>query len=320
MLHRPRGVLAVMGPIERMRTRMLAAALEPFSHGGDPLANTLEYDGDPGVFGPDSVTWPLMADVAALFGGVRALLIQFAHPEVAAGMVDHSGYERDHLGRISRTTDYVAATSFGAMPEVAHAVGLVRRAHKRIVGRSHRDRAYTADDYDLTSWVHNALSESFLVSYRTFGPGRFAPADADRFAAEQVKLGQVMEADQIPDTAAALSAWIADHPQIGPSPGAATVVPFIAKPPAGWSTLIGYKFLYWAACATIPRRIRSVLGIRRYPGAITAGKLMARVLRWMMGSSPAWLAALYRTGAPIPHDIQFRQPLPGNQPIPDARS
>ena len=306
--------------IERLRHRILAATLAPFSHGSDPLAQTLDYMGDPGVFGPDSITWPLMGDVAALFGGVRALLIQFAHPEVAAGMVDHSSYERDHLGRISRTTDYVAATSFGAMPEVEQAISRVRRAHVRIVGTSHRDNAYTADDLDLTSWVHNALAESFLTSYRVFGPGQLSDSDADRFAAEQVRLGQLMGAAEVPETASGLTQWIATHPAVGTSPGAKQVVPFIARPPTNPVMLLGYKFLYWGACATIPKRIRLVLGVRRYPGAIVAGRGIAGILRWVMGNSPDWLAAIHRTGAPLPAGIRFRQPLPGDQIPPDRSS
>ena len=149
-----------------VRERIQTSVLEPFSHGSQPLADTLIYTGDPGLFGPSSVTWTVMGDMAAVIGGIRALLIQFAHPEVAAGMVDHSSYELDPLGRISRTTDYVAATSYGAMPEVERAVRAVRKAHRVVQGESHRAINYTADDADLSSWVHNSLSESFLTAIK----------------------------------------------------------------------------------------------------------------------------------------------------------
>ncbi len=300
-----------MRTFERLRSRMLEAILEPFSHGSQPLANTLDHVGDPGLFGPDSVTWPVMGDVAALFGGVRALLIQFAHPEVAAGMQDHSGYEADPLGRISRTTDYVAATSFGAMPEVEKAVAAVRRAHRVVQGASHRGRDYHADDADLTAWVHNALADSFLVAYQTFGPDRLSEEDADRYAVEQGRLGRLMGADTTPETAAELSGWLARHPSIGPSPGAAGAVPFIASPPAGPLMRSGYKLLYWASCATLPSRLREALGVPKIPGAIAMGRFLARILRWAMGSSPAWLAAIVRSEAAPPPDVVFRQPLPG---------
>ena len=302
--------------IEPLSKRIQRAVLEPFSHGSNPLAATLQHAGDPGLFGPNSVTWSIVGDISALFGGVRALLIQFAHPEVAAGMVNFLSYERDPLGRISRTTDYVAATSFGALPEVEQAVAAVRRAHRAVKGSSHRNLTYTADDADLSAWVHNALSDSFLSAYQHFGPRRLSPADADRFASEQVRLGETVGAEDIPTTASDLAGWIAHHPRTGPSPGAKAVVPFIARPPAGRVMVIGYKFLYWSACATIPRSLRRALGVRRYPGAIVAGRAVCRVLRWAMGSSPAWQAAVIRCGGPMPSGIRFRQPLPGGQTPP----
>ncbi len=303
-----------MSPLERLRIRLLNAVLDPFSHGTNPLENTLTFDGDSGLFGPGSVTWLVMGDIAALFGGVRALLIQFAHPEVAAGMVDHSSYERDHLGRISRTTDYISATTFGAMPEVERAVEAVRRAHRVVTGTSHRDRSYTADDADLSSWVHNALSESFLTTYQHFGPRPLTASQADEYALEQMALGNVIGATELHDTSAALSSWIGFHAAVSPSPGAQQMVPFIASPPSGRTLRLGYKLLFWAVSATIPKRIRRALGVRKYPGALALGRILSRILRWAMGSSPTWHAALIRCEASPPHDVVFRQPLPGHPP------
>ena len=149
--------------------------LEPFSHGSNPLAATLQHTGDPGLFGPDTVTWPVVGDISTLFGGVRALLIQFAHPEVAAGMVDLSSYERDPLGRISRTTDYVAPTSFGAMPEVEQALAAVPESPPRGQGCIASEPGLHGDDTDFSAWVDNALSDSFLSAYQHFGPRRRRP-------------------------------------------------------------------------------------------------------------------------------------------------
>ena len=101
-----------------IRDRAAAGTASLFSHGAHPLARTLNYPGDPGLFGPGSMTWPVAGDTAVFVGGVRALLVQAAHPEVAAGVAQHSRYRQDPLGRLTRTAAYVTATSFGAMPEV----------------------------------------------------------------------------------------------------------------------------------------------------------------------------------------------------------
>jgi uncharacterized protein (DUF2236 family) len=292
--------------VDEIRGRIVGTTTGLFAHAPYPLEDSLKYQGDAGLFGPDSVSWPVIGDVAAFAGGIRALLVQAAHQEVAAGVADHSRYRDDPLGRLSRTSAYVTATAFGAMPEVESAVQIVRRAHRPVRGKSHRDRPYSAGHPAHAAWVHNVLTDSFLVSYRFFGKDKLTEAEADRFVAEQVKVGELLDAAPLPDTEADLAAWVVDHPDIGRSPGMSGAADFLRSPPLPLQVKVGYRILYWAAAATIPRKIRSVLGVRRYPGAILVGKLFTRFLRWALGSSPSWYIALTRVGEPLPDGHRFR--------------
>jgi len=104
--------------LDRLRDRVTASATGVFKHAGYPLADTLSHRGDPGLFGPGSVSWRVLGDASSFVGGIRALLVQAAHPEVVAGVTDHSRYREDPMGRLSRPSNYVTATTFGAMPEV----------------------------------------------------------------------------------------------------------------------------------------------------------------------------------------------------------
>ena len=45
-------------------------------------------------FSPDSMIWRVDREMVLLLGGGRALLMQLAHPKVAAGVADHSRSER----------------------------------------------------------------------------------------------------------------------------------------------------------------------------------------------------------------------------------
>ncbi len=299
---------AVRSRIDKVRDRVVANTTALFGHAPYPLSDTLSYEGDPGLFGPGSVTWPVIGDAAAFVGGIRALLVQAAHPEVVAGVADHSRYREDPLGRLSRTSAYVTATAFGAEPEVARAIELVRRAHRPVAGTSHRGRPYAADEPPLAAWVHNALTDSFVSAYRHFGERPLSDGEADRFVAEQTAVGRLLDADPLPETADALAAWIADHPGIGPSPGLEEAVGFLRSPPLPWHVRVVYRVLFAAAVATLPDRLRGVLGLRRRPGALLAGRLAVRLLRWNLGSSPSWHLALLRSGAPVPEG-RFRQPL-----------
>jgi uncharacterized protein (DUF2236 family) len=169
-----------------------------FSHGPTPLANTLDFAGDPGLLGPDSVSWRVLGDASVFTGGIRALVVQSAHPEVVAGVEDHSAYHSDPLGRLSRTSVYVTETTYGAMPEVEAAIEVVRRAHRPVTGTSERNLPYSAGRPEMAAWVHNVLTDSFLAAYQAFGPERLSVADADRFVAEQTLIGKLFGADPFP--------------------------------------------------------------------------------------------------------------------------
>ncbi|NNF10315.1 MAG: DUF2236 domain-containing protein [Acidimicrobiia bacterium] len=295
--------------IEQYRDRVVDSTTELFAHAPYPLADTLDYPGDPGLCGPDSVTWPVIGDAAAFIGGIRALLIQAAHPEVVAGVADHSRYREDPLGRLSRTSAYVTATSFGAMPEVAAAVELVRGAHRPVTGESHRGRRYSAGAPALAAWVHNALTDSFLQAFQFYGPRRLSAERADQFVAEQTAIGALLGADPMPETADGLARWIARHDDLGPSPALAEAVGFVRHPPLPWHVKIPYRLMFVAAAATVPARLRRILGVRKVPGAILLGRMIIAALRWALGSSPSWHVSLVRVGADVPDGL-FRQALP----------
>src|SRR5262249_8974636 len=64
------------------------------------------------VFGPGSLTWRVNGEAVLLLGGGRALLLQVAHPKVAAGVGRFSNYREDPWGRLARTLDVTLAIVF----------------------------------------------------------------------------------------------------------------------------------------------------------------------------------------------------------------
>lgn len=311
-MHRPMNLNA-FNPRERIAT----ATSDLFSHVEYPLAHSLDHRGDPGLFGPGSPTWRVIGDVSAMIGGVRALLIQSAHPEVVAGVADHSTYRQDPLGRLSRTTAYVTATAYGAMPEVEAALGVVRVAHRPVTGVSERGIPYSAVDPDHASWVHNVLVDSFLTSYQVFARSPINDAAADEFVKEQTALGHLLRATDTPTTHADLTRWVNEHPQIAPTRAMADVVAFLSDPPLPRAARLGYARLFKAAVATIPEGIRTVLGVAAGRQAIPAGRRIMSGLRWSLGASPSWLLALDRMNASAPPDVTFRgaPPIDGAEDV-----
>ena len=295
---------------ELVRQQVIRSATSPFGHADYPLAHTLEHRGDPGLFGPGAASWQVIGDVTAFAGGIRALLIQAAHPEVVAGVEHHSRYREDPLGRLSRTSAYVTATTYGAMPEVEAAVAMVRGAHRGVSGRSHRGKRYAASNPGHAAWVHNVLTDSFLAAYEAFGPSPLPAGDADRFVREQAVIGRMLDADPVPETAAALRSWIAEHPDLGTSPGMKHAVDFLTDPPLTPGQRAGYRLLSAAAVSTIPERIREILGLFLSGSGTRAGAATLDFLRWALGSSPSWHVALLRVDAPIPDGLFTQRPIP----------
>lgn len=295
-----RSPLPASGPsgiVDRLRTRLAANVAEPFGHGRPPLEHTLDHPGDPGLFGPGSVTWEVMGQVTTFIGGIRGLLVQACHPEAVAGVHHHSRYRVDPLGRLSRTAFYVTVTAFGAMPEVEEAVAFVNRRHARVAGVSHRGRPYAASDPALAAWVHNALVDSFLTAHQVYARRPLSPEEADAFVSEQTRVGRLLGASPLPTTAADLTRWIEGHPAIAHSPGLDAAIEFLADPPLSPGQRAGYGLLLDAAVATLPDHFKEVLGVRTKVRGRAGGLAADRLLRWTMGDSPAWQLALQRVAA-----------------------
>lgn len=297
--------------IQELKDKVVGSTTALFAHGPQPLEHTLDFDGDPGLLGPDSVSWRVIGDAAAFVGGVRALVVQTAHPEVVAGVEEHSRYRADPLGRLSRTSVYVTETTYGALPEVDAAVRAVREAHRPVHGRSERNRAYSAGTPELAAWVHNVLTDSFLTAYQHFGPSPLTDAEADQFVEEQTRIGALLSASPLPSTADELASWILEHPALTSTRHQTDALEFLRNPPLPFAVRLGYQLVFQAAIATVPAAIRDVIGVNPTCGAEQIGGATVQTLRWALGSSPSWHLALVRAGAPVPDGL-FRQPLPTN--------
>lgn len=149
--------------------------------------------GDPGLFGPGSVSWEVISEPAAIVGGIRALLVQLLHPLAMAGVADHSRFRNDALGRLQRTSAYVTATAFGSTDEALTAAETVRRAHRRVSGTAPDGTPYSADDPHLLAWVSIALTSSFLATHRLYAPTRLTIGQEDEFVAEQSRAGALLD-------------------------------------------------------------------------------------------------------------------------------
>ncbi len=139
------------------------------------VAVTSELDDEAGLFGPDSVFWRVWREQAQLLGGGRAILLQLAHPMVAAGVAQHSDFQSDPLGRLNRTLDTMLTIVFGRRAEAEarlrhfHALHAPVQGHlMHAAGRYPAHAAYYAHDPALKLWVHATLMDTGLLIQERF--------------------------------------------------------------------------------------------------------------------------------------------------------
>lgn len=237
------------------------------STGAPEWAQQMAIGNDVGLFGPDSAVWEVHGCIATLVGGIRALLMQAAHPAALTGVAEHSAYDTDPLGRLERTTRWLTITSFGSTEAIESEARRVREMHKRVQG-SFEDKtgihlSYSASDPRFLLWVHCAFTDSFLRAHEELGYP--LPQGADRYVNEWAKSAQPLGLNDAPHSKLELQHVMATFAREEVTRIAMTppIVGFILKPPFSRSGLFVYRILANAAISTIDEPFLTVLGLKK---------------------------------------------------------
>ncbi|MES1923985.1 oxygenase MpaB family protein [Salinisphaera sp. T31B1] len=171
----------------------------------------IDYDapvGDPGLFGPDSATWKIHGDFPGMMaGGIAALMLQTLHPRALAGVIDHSNFRTDAIGRLRRTTMFVAATSYAPTADARRIIELVDRIHDRVQGTTDEGEPYSAHDPDLLTWVHCTEMASFLAGYQRYRRPDLSIAIQDQYFDETRRIAEALGAKDVPASRAEMDAY-----------------------------------------------------------------------------------------------------------------
>ncbi len=158
--------------------------------------------GDPGLFGPGSEVWRISRERVLLAAGPAALLLQLAHPLVAAGVAQHSDFTGDPLRRLRGTLDATLTVVFGDRQQAHAAAARVGAQHRLVtghlpeaVGRFPAGTPYRAGDPDLARWVHATLVWTALAVTDRF----VGPVSRARRTAYLVEMGRFGRLFGVPD-------------------------------------------------------------------------------------------------------------------------
>lgn len=240
-----------------------------------------------GVFGPESMTWRINRESALFLGAARAMLLQVAHPWVAAALADHSKVLDRPIKRFHNTFRVVFTLVFGGLDQALNAARHLHALHNRIRGRMREDVAgyrsgsrYEANEMAALRWVYATLIETAVLAYECVMPPLTA-AERERYYGETKMLAALfgISPEALPehwDGFLAYNRAMHASDALGVSGGARSMAQNLLNGAGSWIHLP-----YWyrsLTAAWTPARFREEFGLAFGPAEQRAANRALRLL------------------------------------------
>jgi uncharacterized protein (DUF2236 family) len=247
---------------------------------------------DTGFFGPDSACWKVHGDFTSMMvGGIAALYLQMLHPGALAGVWDHSDFRKDMLGRLRRTANFIAGTTYGDRSEAQALIDHVRRIHDQVAGELPEGVPYSANDADLLTWVHVAEVSCFLAAYLRYVDPGFPAEEQDRYYREYAEVARRLGATGVPASRAEVAAYLRDTlPRLRYDHRTRAVAAALAAQPAPSAAAApAMAAAFDAARDLLPDWASTLHGFQLSPARRAASRAAVKVLghamRWALTNS-----------------------------------
>lgn len=268
-----------------------------------PHADTPEhgYRGDTdGFFHPQSIIRKIGREGVGLLGGGRAILLQLAHPLVAAGVADYSEFQKDPLARLRRTLDLMHLLIFGDRRQVKEVLQRFHAMHARIQGRLPHAAGqfpagtfYTAADPHLKLWVHATFAGTSLMTYERF----VEPLSLDerkRYYADTRVLAHLLDIPDsiLPPTLNAFEDYMAamlSSNTLAVTDTARHLAWNVLNPNVGIVQYTSARLLRFVTAGLLPERFRTAYGLRWSVWQQGLLDSFSRATRLLRPVAPAWL-------------------------------
>ena len=244
----------------------------------------------PGLFPADAVIRRVSREGVLLAGGPRALLLQVAHPAVAAGVLAHSDFRADPLRRLQRTLDAMLTIVFGTDAEARAAAAGVARVHARVVGPG-----YAATDPDLALWVHATLVDTARCVYRLV-VGRLDAREEAAWYEDTKVVAEVLGIPvRVPDDVAAFDAYwdgMLKGGGLRVGPAAREIASAVLRPGLRGVPGFVYRLGDVITAGLLPRSLREAYGLPFGPGRRVAFAVWRDMTRAVVRVTPPALRAV----------------------------
>ena len=239
-------------------------------------------------FAEDAPIRQVHGDAAMFIGGVRAVLLQALHPLAMAGVDQHSDFRNDPWGRLQRTADFLAATTFGPADEAQRIIDRILHVHSFVVGQASDGRSYSANDPHLLRWVHVVEVDSFLTAHTLFGEHVLTQEQRDGYVEDMSMIAAKLGVPAPPKTEQALRDQMKSFKnELQSTAESRDAIKYLMfNPPLPYPARAAYYSLVAATVATLPAWSRDMLRIPYLPvserfALRPLGGLFTRGLRWI---------------------------------------
>jgi uncharacterized protein (DUF2236 family) len=169
-----------------------------------------------GFFSPRTPFWNVNRELLVGLAGMRALLMELAHPSIAAGVAQHSQFGQYPLRRLYRTMRMMTRLTFGSRQSAARALRHIHECHRPVHGNVSKTAgcprgSYDANDPQLKLWVLATLTDSSLCLYDSF-IRPLSDAEKEAYYQDSLRMGQLLgiPLEQMPADFAAFSRYVQD--------------------------------------------------------------------------------------------------------------
>ena len=233
----------------------------------DAKRDAIMFAPGPRWFGEDRPLRRVHSDSSMFIGGMRALLFQSLHPLAMAGVAQHSDYRNDPWGRLQRTADFLAATSFGPADVAQQTIQRIKAVHTRVKGTASDGRAYSASDPHLLRWVHVAEVDSFLIAHQTYGANPLTASECDAYVEDMAVIARALGVPAPPTSVQGLRDQInLFRHELHGTPESRDVARYLLiEPPLDMVSRIPYSLIGAAAIAILPAWARADLRVPYLP-------------------------------------------------------
>lgn len=260
-------------------------------------------EGECGLFDPEGVFWRVNREAVLLLGGGAALLSQIAHPLVAAGVYEHSGFREQPFKRLYGTITAMQRMIYAPRSVALAAAARIRGIHRHVHGELSFDTAafprgtrYDACDPALLLWVHSTLVATAVTTYETFFPPLTAE-ERERYYQESKTIGLLVGLDEerLPAGWSAFERYyrsMLGGNVLEVTPVTRELAEDILHPPVSWVPDVAGDVVSIATVALLPEPIRERYALRWSERRQMAWSFARRVIRRLLPHMPG----MARTG------------------------